>query len=272
MQTWRQSAPPKTSIGFVPTMGALHEGHLSLIRRARKENKITVVSIFVNPIQFGPREDLKRYPRPWKKDKELLKKEGVDILLNPEVKSMYSSEFSTSVAVDLLTDTLCGSPTSRGPRHFVGVATVVAKLFNIVRPTRAYVGLKDYQQVRVIEQMNEDLNFGIKIVRCPTVREADGLALSSRNAYLSPSERREAAKLYAALQEGRKLLRSVRNPHVIIHKVKSILLTIPQVAIDYVELVDSHTLQPVRPLKGSLLLAAAVKVGKTRLIDNILIQ
>jgi len=259
-------------------MGALHDGHLALARRARLENKKIVASIFVNPLQFGPKEDLKRYPRPWKRDKELLRKVGVDVLFLPTAHTIYTPSFSTRIQVSGLTDTLCGSPRSRGPEHFIGVATVVAKLFNLVRPTRAYVGLKDFQQVRVIEQMTEDLNFDIRIVRCPTVRETDGLALSSRNAYLSTSEREHAPKLYRALQEGGKLLRSPRKmsrrgmePNILRQKVHSILSRIPNVQIDYIDLVDPITLSPLRSLKGSVLIAAAIKIGRTRLIDNLLI-
>ncbi len=271
---WRQAIPPKSSIGFVPTMGALHLGHLSLIKRARKENRETVVSIFVNPIQFGPKEDLKRYPKPWHNDVALLKNLKVSALLAPSPRAMYPDGFRSHVFVSDLSEHLCGSPQSRGSEHFIGVATVVAKLFNIVRPTRAYFGLKDFQQVRVIEQMNEDLNFGIQIVRCPTVREADGLAMSSRNTYLKTEERQVAPLFYHALQCGRKLLTSDprKTPQQVKTTIRKSLLAIPNVKIDYVELVNPMTLTDVLTSKKPILIAAAIQVSSTRLIDNIIVK
>lgn len=255
-------------------MGALHEAHLSLVKRSKRENEITVASIFVNPTQFGPKEDFKAYPRPWDKDHRALIKAEVDVLFAPSPKVLYTPAYSTEVSVKKLTNTLCGAPASRGPQHFVGVATVVAKLFNCVRPTRAYFGLKDYQQLRVIEQMNEDLNFGIKIVRCPTMREKDGLAMSSRNAYLSAAERREAPRLFRALQSGRKLLTSSprMSPRAVCKHIQSVLKKNPSFIIDYVELVDAVTLQRVSKLQFPILLAVAVRLGCTRLIDNIVVQ
>ncbi len=175
MRGWRRSVASRKSVGFVPTMGALHEGHLSLLKRAARENDVVVASVFVNPTQFGPKEDFKRYPRPWSKDRSLLQSVDVQTVFLPTVESMYVPGHSTSVVVSGLTSTLCGSPSSRGPQHFVGVATVVAKLFNILQPTRAYFGMKDFQQLRVIEQMTIDLNLPVRIVRCPTWRESDGL-------------------------------------------------------------------------------------------------
>src|SRR5690242_17502445 len=186
---WRRHGQ---SVGFVPTMGALHEGHLSLVRRAREENDIVVVSIFVNPLQFGPRDDYQRYPRTLKRDEALLKEERADVLFIPEAREMYRPGFSTSIDVTSLTQTLCGP---FRPGHFRGVATVVAKLLQIVQPSRAYFGEKDYQQVRVIDRMVQDLDIPVRIVACPTVREPDGLAASSRNRYLSAREREEAVKL-----------------------------------------------------------------------------
>lgn len=255
-------------------MGALHEGHISLIKRARRENKTTVVSIFVNPTQFGPKEDLSRYPRPFKWDAGLLRNLKVDILFHPSVKEMYRFEPRTEVRVPELTRTLCGSPHSRGPAHFNGVGTVVAKLFNIIRPQKAYFGMKDFQQLRVIETMTRDLNFGIRIVRCPTVREKDGLALSSRNSYLSKAERASAPLFHRSLQQGRKLLRSRSgaSPKMVQNKLKTLIKAIPGSKIDYLELVDPTTLQPKRSGSGPVLLAGAIWVGKTRLIDNILVQ
>ncbi|MCG3205468.1 MAG: Pantothenate synthetase [Elusimicrobia bacterium] len=273
-QRWRSSLPIKASIGFVPTMGALHEAHLSLIKRSKRENKFTVVSIFVNPTQFGPREDFKRYPRPFKADVRLLNSVGVDVLFAPSQDVMYGSNHVTEVRVKKLTNTLCGAPRSRGPQHFVGVATVVAKLFNIVRPHKAYFGMKDFQQLRMIEQMTEDLNWDVKIIRCPTLREADGLARSSRNVFLSPRERRQAPRLFQALQQGRKLLtsRAHMSPRAICKKISHLLSVHPSFKIDYIEMVDPATLEPMKVRRRPALLAAAVFMGRTRLIDNILIK
>ena len=262
-------------MGFVPTMGALHRGHLSLIEKSQKENSLTVVSLFVNPTQFGPNEDFKKYPRPWRRDLALLKQHHVKYLFAPTTNSLYASGHPmTTVHVEGVTQALCGLPQFRGPEHFHGVATVVAKLFHVVRPTRAYFGMKDFQQVRVIETMTEDLNFGLQIVRCTTVRESDGLALSSRNTYLSPEERRLAPKVYAALQYGRKLLRSrtTMSPQAICQQVRKKLASTSEFKIEYCELLHPDSLQTLRSLKGSKLLAVAVRLGTTRLIDNILVN
>lgn len=255
-------------------MGALHAAHLSLVKRSKRENSVTVVSIFVNPTQFGPNEDFARYPRPVKRDRQLLRKERVDILFAPSPKDMYRAEPGTEIVVPGLINHLCGAPTARGPQHFIGVATVVAKLFNIVRPTRAYFGLKDFQQVRVIEQMNVDLNFGTDIIRCPTMREHDGLAMSSRNAYLDPAERAQAPRLYRALQHGRKLLtsRPPMSPRAVCKNVRSILTAHPKFKIDYIEVVDPMTLKRRTTFQKPVLLAAAVYLGRTRLIDNVLVN
>lgn len=273
MSLWRKNLGEKKSLGFVPTMGALHEGHISLIEKSLKENDLTAVSIFVNPIQFGPKEDFKQYPRPFRKDVSLLKKFNVDLLFSPSVSAMYPEGATTLVSVPSLNHQLCGQPQFRGHSHFDGVATVVSKLFHLTRPTRAYFGMKDFQQLRVLEQMNEDLNFGIKIVRCPTLREEDGLAKSSRNAYLSVQERALAPLFYSALQQGRKLLTSrTVSPTRVCQKVKQLLASIPNSKVEYVELVDPLTLETLQTKKGPALLAAAIRLGKTRLIDNLLIQ
>lgn len=274
MEKVRRTFPLKTTIGFVPTMGALHEGHLSLIRQSKKENDRTFVSIFVNPIQFGPREDFSRYPRPWKMDVKMLQSLDVDVLFAPVVSDMYPTGAVTRIQVEGLRTKLCGSFQFRGPEHFDGVATVVAKFFHLVQPTRSYFGLKDYQQVRVIEQMVKDLNFRIQIIKCATVREPDGLAMSSRNRYLSVEDRRKAPLLYAALQQGRKLLTS--NPKFdgksVCRVIKAKLMDIPPTKIDYIELVDADTLEPVEHLEQPTVLAAAIYINKTRLIDNIIIH
>jgi pantoate--beta-alanine ligase len=271
---WRAAVPPRRSVGFVPTMGALHRGHLALVRRSLRENDLTVVSIFVNPIQFGPSEDFAKYPRPFQKDTDLLKDAGVHALFSPSPNDMYPEGFRTTVTVAGLTDTLCGAPTSRGPAHFAGVATVVAKLFALVRPDRAYFGMKDFQQLRVIERMNEDLNLGVRVVRCPTVREDDGLAMSSRNAYLSPKERALAPRLYLSLQQGAKLLASERSMKAedVVRTVEKSLAATPEFRIEYVELVDPETLQKLPQARRPALLAAAARLGNTRLIDNLLVS
>lgn len=271
---WREGLPRRASVGFVPTMGALHRGHMALVARSVRENDVTVASIFVNPTQFGPKEDFSRYPRPFATDRRLLKVAGVDVLFAPTPPAMYPDGHATTVTVAGLTDTLCGAPTARGPGHFAGVATVVAKLFAIARPARAYFGLKDFQQVRVIEQMNADLNLGVRVVRCPTVREADGLAMSSRNAYLSAADRRIAPNLYVSLQQGAKSLASHRQMRAkdVVHAVEKSLSRTPEIRIEYVELVDPVSLQRLSIARRPALLAAAVRLGQTRLIDNILVR
>lgn len=274
LREWRASFPSKDSLGFVPTMGALHAAHLELVERARRENRCSLVSIFVNPTQFGPKEDFSHYPRPFANDVRLLKSVGADALFSPVKDAMYTPSHATEVRVQRLTDNLCGSPKSRGPAHFIGVATVVAKLLNLARPTRAYFGMKDFQQLRVIEQMNVDLNLGVSIVRCPTKREPDGLAISSRNAYLSSMERLEAPRLYDALQYGRKLLRSrpQMSPRAVCDKLSLLLRAHPAFKIDYIQMVDPVTLQQLTSSRRPALLAAAVFLGRTRLIDNLLVR
>jgi pantoate--beta-alanine ligase len=259
------------TIGFVPTMGALHEGHISLIDRCVKNCDFVVVSIFVNPTQFGPKEDLAKYPRPIRSDLQLCRKHNVDVVFVPGVKEMYQTEGLTWVSVDKLGEPLCGR---FRPRHFRGVATVCAKLFNIVAPDVAYFGQKDAQQVAVIKRMVADLNFPLKIVACPTVRAADGLALSSRNRFLSPQQRKDAACIYRSLQTARKMINAgVKNPKTIVAKTRKMLHTAESISsIDYVSIVDADTLQDLRRIAGRVLIAAAVRIGSTRLIDNILVD
>ncbi|MDD4879785.1 MAG: pantoate--beta-alanine ligase [Candidatus Omnitrophica bacterium] len=253
-------------VGFVPTMGFLHEGHLSLIRRARKENKVIVVSIFVNPAQFGPNEDYKKYPRDLRKDAALCKKEGVDYIFYPAVKAMYPEGYSTYVKVEGLTENLCGK---YRPAHFRGVTTVVSKLFNIVRPDTAYFGQKDAQQAIVIRRMAEDLNMGIRIKVMPTAREKDGLAMSSRNAYLSPDGRSAAPTVYRALQLAGDLIKSGSRDAAKIKSGMRKMLSAAADKIDYISIVNPEDLKDVKKIKGKVLVAVAAWIGGMRLIDNI---
>lgn len=256
------------SIGFVPTMGALHEGHLSLARTAKKHTDVVVMSIFVNPIQFGPGEDFDRYPRDFKRDETLAMQAGVDILFYPSAKEMYQDGFATYVTVEGLTDTLCSA--SR-PGHFRGVTTVVMKLFGIVKPTVAYFGQKDAQQAVIIKRMAEDLNTDIEIKVLPIVRDVDGLALSSRNIYLSESHRRDAAILHRSLEKALSAIDSgERNPARVVAMIKKTIEAVPSVKIEYVSVVDAKDLKPVDLIKGEVLVALAALVGKTRLIDNMI--
>lgn len=259
------------SIGFVPTMGYLHEGHLSLVRCARSENDVTVVSIYVNPAQFGPTEDYKEYPRDVGRDLKLLENEGVDFAFVPSDEEMYPEEVLTNVHVRKLTAGLCGA---KRPGHFDGVCLVVSKLFNIVKPHKAYFGKKDYQQYRVIERMVKDLNFDVQIVPCPIVREKDGLAMSSRNVYLSPKERRDATSLYRSLLLAQELIKNgERDVKVIKKKMEEFLKRFESIRkIDYIEVVDKYTLQPVHEINGRELIAIAVYIGKARLIDNMEVE
>ena len=266
----RQARLRGKTIGIVATMGALHEGHLSLIRCARKENDIVVLSIFVNPIQFGPKEDLRKYPRDLKRDALLCKKEGVDIIFYPGTKEMYPDNYKTYVAVEGLSDKLCGK---FRPGHFKGVATVVIKLFNIVSPNIAYFGQKDAQQSIIIQKMARDLNLPVKIKVIPTIREIDGLAMSSRNAYLSPPERKEALVLYLALRLAKKLIKQGnKNSADIIRKMKQMIEKRKAAKVQYIALVDLLGLKPKNIIKGNILIALAVWVGETRLIDNTIIS
>ncbi len=258
------------SIGFVPTMGALHAGHLSLISQAAKDNHIVVVSIFVNPAQFGPKEDLKKYPRPLKNDLKLCRRCGVDFVFLPDNKSMYPSGFSTFVGVEGLSNVLCGA--SR-PGHFRGVATVVTKLLNIIRPDTLYLGQKDSQQAIIIARMIKDLNFPVKLKIMPIVRENDGLALSSRNTCLTKKERSDAVVLSKALRLAESLINGgQRNGHVIINRMKQLIAKKKTAKIDYIAIVDSENLKPLKRISGDCLIALAVRIGKTRLIDNIIVK
>lgn len=258
-------------IGFVPTMGALHEGHLSLVRQARKENDIVVVSIFVNPIQFGPNEDLNKYPRTFESDKKALEKEKVDYLFFPTPLDMYPERFETYVNLKKLPYHLCGL--SR-PGHFEGVATVVTKLFNIVMPDIAYFGQKDYQQAKIIERMVSDLNFNINIKMMPIVREKDGLAMSSRNSYLSPEERKKALCLYNSLVLAKEMIEKGETKVEKIKKAmeEKIKEIAPDAKIDYIAIVDPETLSEVPIVDKKVVIALAVFIGTTRLIDNFIIE
>jgi len=271
MQAWAiEQRHAGRSIGFVPTMGALHEGHLSLVRRCRAENDLCVVSIFVNPRQFGPNEDFEQYPRDVEHDKELLRAEAVDMLFCPTPETMYPPGFSTRVEEKRLSKPLCGA--SR-PGHFRGVVTVVLKLFNLVQPTRAYFGRKDAQQARVIQQMVHDLAVPVEIVVLPIVREPDGLAMSSRNAHLDAAQRREAVVLHEALGWAQKAIdNGERSAQNIIQGIQERIETSTSARIDYVSVIDFDTLREVQAVQGIVLIAMAVFFGTTRLIDNILVQ
>jgi pantoate--beta-alanine ligase len=259
------------SIGLVPTMGALHEGHLSLIDRSVAENGLTVVTIFVNPTQFRPGEDLDAYPRRLEIDVALASERGADIIFAPPVSEVYPDGSATSVAVTGITETLCGAPERRGHEHFDGVTTVVAKLFNMVGADRAYFGQKDAQQVAVIARMARDLNFRTAVIACPTVREADGLALSSRNAYLSAEERPRALALVKALRATEAAL-AAGETDVAELRGRALEILAETDAVEYFELVDPETLAPLTTADGPVLVVAAARVGRTRLIDNMLLQ
>ena len=255
------------SVGFVPTMGFLHEGHLALVRRGRTENPTAIVSIYINPAQFGHREDFGSYPRDLNRDLELLREEGVDIVFVPTDAEMYPPEFSSWVDVEKVTEGLEGA---FRPGHFEGVATVVAKLFNIVQPSRAYFGQKDAQQAVVIKRMVADLNMGIEIIVVPTVRESDGLAMSSRNVYLSPEERRAATILFRALTLAQKLWQGgEKDADKIRRQMISLIQKEPLARIDYVSIADAETLEELSSVDRPALASLAVRIGKTRLIDNI---
>ncbi len=266
----REEREKGRSIGFVPTMGYLHEGHLSLVRQSVRDNDVTVVSIFVNPIQFGPGEDFNRYPRDIERDKKLLEKEGVNYLFFPTNEEMYPSDFKTFVEVAELGKKLCGK--SR-PGHFRGVTTVVLKLFNIVQPDKAYFGQKDAQQAIIIKKMVKDLNLDLDIVVMPIVREEDGLAMSSRNVYLNDDERKNATVLYRSLKEAENMIKmGERNAEKIVNRMREVIMSYPKAVIDYIEIVDTEELNPVNPIKGKVLIALAVYIGKARLIDNIILE
>jgi len=254
-------------IALVPTMGALHAGHASLIERARAECDFVVVSIFVNPLQFGPSEDYQRYPRPLDRDLKVCADSGADLIFKPETSDMYASPQLTFVEVTRVADHLCGA---FRPGHFRGVATVVLKLFNILQPDFAYFGEKDYQQLCVIRRMTEDLNLQVTIVPVPTFRESDGLALSSRNVYLDPAERAAAPALYRAVSQARAMIESGETDAA---KIKSVATQVfaaeSLIRIEYFEIVEPSEVQPVATVSGSVRIAAAIWIGKTRLIDNV---
>lgn len=258
------------TIGLVPTMGALHEGHASLIRAARAATGFVVVSLFVNPTQFGPGEDFERYPRQREQDLEVCSREGANLLFAPEADVMYPPHFRTFVEVRELQDVLCGA--SR-PGHFRGVATIVLKLFDIVQPDVAYFGQKDFQQVRILQQMVYDLNVPVQLKVCPIVREPDGLALSSRNRYLDPAQRKNAVVLYQALEEARRSIESgERDAGQVQRSLISRIESAPGALLDYAAVVDADSLRPLVRLEGQVLIALAVKFGATRLIDNLLLS
>ncbi len=265
----RQARDKGFTVGLVPTMGYLHEGHLELMRRAAKTCNIVIASIFVNPTQFGPGEDLDRYPRDLERDARLAENAGANAIFNPSVEEMYPAGYCTYVDLERITEKLCGL--SR-PGHFRGVATVVAKLFNIVKPDCAFFGQKDAQQALVIKRMADDLNLDLEILIVPTVREADGLAMSSRNTYLDPGQREQALALYQSLLKGQEVFRQgERDPVKICRLVAATIRAQPLAEIDYVEIYSHPDLEPIEKIKGPALLALAVKIGNTRLIDNILL-
>jgi pantoate--beta-alanine ligase len=254
-------------ISYVPTMGALHQGHLSLVKMAARLGDLVVASIFVNPAQFGPKEDFKKYPRDLKKDKELLQKAGCDLIFAPSIKDIYPEGYLTYMEVEELSQKLEGA--SR-PGHFKGVCTIVAKLFNLVQPDFAIFGQKDAHQAIIIKKMTEDLNFPVRIIVSPTIREKDGLACSSRNSYLYPEERTQAKVLYQALKLGEKLIKAgEKSPKKIVNKMRELINKEKLARIDYIALIDTEKLESVKIIKGEILLSLAVKFGKTRLIDNL---
>ena len=266
VREWRREG---LSVGLVPTMGYLHEGHKSLIDKAVEQNDRVVVSVFVNPIQFGPGEDLATYPRDLERDAALCEAAGASLIFHPEKENMYFDDFCTYVDMDGLTKGLCGKTR---PTHFRGVCTVVSKLFNIVQPDRAYFGQKDAQQLAVIRRMVRDLNFNLEIIGCPIIREEDGLAKSSRNTYLSSEERKAATILHKGLLRGEELIQNgEKSASVIIGEITRVIESEPMAKIDYVEVVDFDRIEKIDIIEGTVLTAVAVYIGKTRLIDNFII-
>ena len=258
------------TIGFVPTMGYLHDGHLFLAKQARRDTDVVVMSIFVNPTQFGAGGDFKKYPRNLRRDIKLAKTAGVNVIFYPQALAMYPKKYRTYINVETLDDVLCGR--SR-PGHFRGVATVVTKLFNIVQPDIAYFGGKDAQQALIIKKMTKDLNMPLKIKALPIVRERDGLAMSSRNTYLNAAERKDALVLYQALKLARNLIKNnKKNSLYIIRKMKDFIIKKKTAKIDYIEIVDFNDLSPVKKIRDKVLIALAVWIGKTRLIDNFVVN
>ncbi len=268
VRKWRRKR--SGSVGFVPTMGYLHEGHIALIRQARAENKNVAVSIFVNPTQFDPREDFAAYPRDPERDLSLLKQEKVDVVFMPDAEEIYPPQSSTWVEVGNVTERLEGA---FRPGHFRGVATVIAKLFGVVEPTRAYFGQKDAQQLVVIRRMVSDLNMNVEVVAVPTVRELDGLAMSSRNVYLDPEERESAVVLYKALSRDQKLWgKGERSAELLRREMTSLIESEPRATIDYVSIADADTLEELEDIEHAALVSLAVRIGKTRLIDSITLE
>lgn len=265
VKSWKREGK---TIGLVPTMGFLHEGHGSLIKKCREENDIVVVSVFVNPTQFGPNEDLEAYPRDFQRDKALCESLGADLIFHPEPEEMYQDPCAY-VNIHTLSETLCGK--SR-PVHFQGVCTVVSKLFHIVSPDRAYFGQKDAQQLAIIRKMVRDLNFDLEVVGCPIIREEDGLAKSSRNTYLSAEERKAALCLSQAVKKGQEIVAKGCDAKDVLEPMIAIIEAEPLAKIDYVSMVDAFTMQPVEKVEKDILVAMAVYVGKTRLIDNFLYE
>jgi len=266
----KQARQQGRTIGFVPTMGALHQGHVSLIEAAARRCSFVVVSVFVNPMQFGPGEDLNTYPRPIEHDLAICKERGAHLVFAPSPQEMYGTECLTWIDVERLTEPLCGP---FRPGHFRGVTTICAKLFNIVLPDAVFFGQKDAQQAVVIRRMVMDLNMPLEIVVCPTVREPDGLAMSSRNQYLTASQRSQAATIYRAIKHGEdRIKRGVRDAGELVAAVTDVLRQVPGIEIQYVRIVDNETLQPVDPVSGKVLVAVAVRIGSTRLIDNIVVD
>ena len=265
-----QARSEAKTIGLVPTMGALHEGHLSLIRCSRRQCDFTVVSIFVNPTQFGPAEDLAGYPRPFQADQQACQELRVDVIFAPSPEQMYPRQNLTWVNVEKLTEHLCGA--SR-PGHFQGVCTVVMKLFNIVGPDQAFFGQKDGQQLAVLRRMVDDLNMPVRVVTCPTVRESDGLALSSRNQYLDPDQRQQALCLSRALARAAQMVtEGVTDPQTVAQAIRAVIDEQEDTQIDYISIVDSELLHPVEVIDAPVMIALAVRVGPARLIDNIVVD
>ena len=254
------------TVGLVPTMGALHCGHISLMKKSVSQNDITVVSVYVNPIQFGPNEDYEKYPRPIEKDIKVCKDNKVDFLFLPTNQTLYNDNFSTYIYNNKLAKIMCGVTR---PIHFQGVCTVVSKLFNIAMPTRAYFGLKDYQQYIIVKQMAKDLNFNIKVIGCPIIREKSGLAMSSRNTYLSEQAKQDTCGIYKSLSLAKKQFSEGKKLKDIKKNIEKNILSIPNSKIDYVELRNSENLNEVTDKDKSIVIAVAVKVGNVRLIDNI---
>ena len=271
LQVWRRNHQLKGgTIGFVPTLGALHEGHRSLLQRARKTSDTVVASIFVNPLQFGPSEDFRCYPRTLATDQSMCRQEGVDLLFIPKPHELYPTDFQTSVRISLLTTRWEGE---RRPQHFQGVTTIVTKLLILVLPDHAFFGQKDYQQFLVVKQLVKDLNLNVRIVGCPTIREADGLASSSRNRYLTTRQRTEAAQLYQTLRHGAQMIRQgIRQKRGIERAIITRLTRTTSATIDYIAICNSQTLEPLTKITGQVVLLGAICLGKVRLIDNLKVQ